>query len=62
MAVDPEKLLSESPAQRLVVRLAGMQRYEGFGFKLVGYVGLLDSYVAQRTPTHFAQPLPPSQK
>ena len=34
----------------LWVRLAGMQRYEGFwDFRLLGYVGLLDRCVAQRT-------------
>jgi hypothetical protein len=37
----------------LWVRLAGMQRYEGFwDFRLLGYVGLLDRCVAQRTKTH----------
>jgi hypothetical protein len=37
----------------LWVRLAGMQRYEGFwDFRLLGYVGLLDRCVAQRTRAH----------
>ena len=37
----------------LWLRLSGMQRYDGFwDFRLLGYVGLLDRYVVQRTQTH----------
>jgi hypothetical protein len=47
----------------LWLRLAGMQRYEGFwDFKLVGYVGLLDRYVVQRTQTRPDGLSPPSPR
>jgi hypothetical protein len=47
----------------LWLRLAGMQRYEGFwDFKLLGYVSLLDRYVAQRAQTHPVGSSPPTQK
>jgi hypothetical protein len=54
----------QDPKRRdLWLRLAGMQRYEGFwDFKLVGYVGLLDRYVAQRAQTRRDGPLPPSPR
>jgi ApeA N-terminal domain 1 len=47
----------------LWLRLAGMQRYEGFwDFRLVGYVGLLDRYVVQRTQSRPDGPSPPSPR
>jgi ApeA-like protein len=47
----------------LWVPLAGMQRYEGFwDFRLLGYVGLLDRCVAQRTRAHPGGSSSPTQK
>jgi hypothetical protein len=47
----------------LWVRLAGMQRYEGFwDFRLLGYVGLLDRCVAQRTQARHGGSSSPPQK
>jgi hypothetical protein len=47
----------------LWLRLAGMQRYEGFwDFKLVGYVGLLDRYVVHRTQSRPDGLSPPSPR
>jgi hypothetical protein len=53
----------ERERRDLWVRLAGMQRYEGFwDFRLLGYVSLLDRYVAQRTQAHPVGSSPPQQK
>jgi hypothetical protein len=54
----------EDRARRdLWLRLAGMLRYEGFwDFKLLGYVSLLNRYVAQRAQTHPVGSSPPPQK
>ncbi len=47
----------------LWIRLAGMQRYDGFwDFRLLGYVGLLDRCVAQRTRALSNGSSPPGRK
>lgn len=58
-----ENYYQDRERRDLWVRLAGMQRYEGFwDFRLLGYVGLLDRCVAQRTQAHPGGSSSPSQK
>jgi len=58
MAVDPEKLYQNRQRRDLWVGWLECSAYEAFGTSVGWLCRPARSYVAQRTPTHFAQPLP----
>lgn len=58
-----ERYFREVDREDTWVRLAGMQRYEGFWeFRMFGYVSLLDEFAARRASTPAGGMLPPSQR